>query len=88
LTTADAFAAGAIPDPYQEDDWDGWIWHTYLSMITPSTAFAYHTIEIDSKAMRKMDESDVLFGAVEASEFDDGATVLVCAESRVLVFLP
>jgi len=87
ITTGDAFAAGAIPDPYQEADWDGWLYHSFLPMITPSTAFAFMPVEIDSKAMRKFQASDVIFGCVEASEFNDGATVIVCAETRILLKL-
>ena len=61
----------AIPHPSTDAPWGGWFYHTYLmSEFVFSSAIAFqadfmHTIVIDSKAMRKIDEDDRIVVVVE-----------------------
>ena len=94
LATAEAFAAGiaSVPTPVSDDDWNGWMWHqhfavrsaagTLLGLIAEGARY-----QIDSKAMRKTKDSDVLFAAFEATEVVEAA-VNVYLDSRMLVLLP
>ena len=97
LVTLEAFNAGIAsnPSPITDADWDGWMWHSFFDVrsITATiadgvNAFAIsRTIEIDSKAMRKFNTDMVLFGAVEARFESGSASLVVDADSRVLVKL-
>ena len=68
IVSAQAFAIGvtAIPGPFDEAGWDGWLWHQYYSQILDGTAAsntfqAFMQYEIDSKAMRKLrDDTNVV----------------------------
>ncbi len=97
IVTDQAFAAGiaSIPGPLAEDDWDGWLFHRYGSLFTPLAAQAdgaaagstWHRWEIDSKAMRKVDDDNMtLIGMVE-SVFSGTAQVQFDWNSRSLVKL-
>ena len=66
IVTADAFAIGptACPGAFTDPAWDGWMWHSYFYVFGPSQAAAegaqpaaVQRITIDSKAMRKFDET-------------------------------
>ena len=78
--TAAAFTAGAaaVPTPLTEEAWDGWLYHRYFSLLSPSpiaVATARQQansdigtvlrIEIDSKAMRKFDVNESFMGVIE-----------------------
>ena len=87
IVSADANTAGAYPDPLTEDSYDGWIWHSFFTTYVPSTDAAsrqHSRIVIDNKAMRKLQESDVLVGLTEVAEVNDGSTLAVMALSRTL----
>jgi len=95
ICTAEAFAIGvtAVPTPVTDVAWDGWLWHQFYSAHMPAAFQATGTgpystmIEVDCKAMRKMDAGDTLFFVGEFTEI--GAAILtVRADSRVLVKLP
>ena len=79
-TTAQAFAAGSasIPGPLTQAGWDGWFWHSYFDVRLAETglfnSFAHQRIEIDSKAMRKVNSDLVIFGMTEVIE--SGTAVL------------
>ena len=81
----------AIPTPITQVDWDGWLWHSFFSVHTPdvsgeggnSTA-QHQRIEIDSKAMRKVDGSELIYAAIEVVEI--GTAILdVFLATRVLL---
>ena len=87
--TAAAHTAGiaSLPTPITEADWDGWMWHSFFHVFIPDLTFGldsqYQRIEIDSKAMRKFDQSEVLYAAVEVVEV--GTVVLkVHLDTRML----
>ena len=97
IINEDAFAIGAttIMDPLGDAEWDGWLYHRFFNLhaITATLAdgvnanSAYVQIEVDSKAMRKLTDGDVVFAALETVE-DGVATGEVFFDSRMLLKLP
>ena len=92
IVTADANSAGVYPDPLAEDTWDGWIWHSFFSTFVPDAtdpaSWQHSRIVIDNKAMRKLQETDVIFGITEVDEVNDGSTAILQSDSRTLLMLP
>ena len=94
ITTVDATAIGATatPGPITEADWDGWLWHNYFdtrqSVASGAAVDGLHPIQmqIDSKAMRKLDEDMVIFAMIERTEVGT-ASMSVLLDSRILLFL-
>ena len=98
IINEDAFAIGVttILDPLADADWDGWLYHTFFDVfVNDATAgdlgagaiSRVFRAEIDSKAMRKLKEKDVIFAAVESNE--QGTAVMeINFDSRMLVLLP
>ncbi len=75
VVSAQAFAAGAaaIPFPFENAEWDGWLWHQYFAISSEASSGAPAAVwltpreyEIDSKAMRKLrDDKNVVVTMVE-----------------------
>ena len=96
LVPTTAFVAGsaAIPGPFTEEDWDGWLWHSYFDVraITATiadgvnAALVSQRMEIDSKAMRIFDEDMTLVGMFEVVE-SGTAVAELHASTRLLVKL-
>ncbi len=91
ITTASAFAIGvtAVPTPLTEQDWDGWIYWVQYSVFGAdlSAPAAIQRETIDTRAMRKLRQDDVIYGAVE--DVETGAmTMQVTFDSRILRKLP
>ena len=92
VTSDKAFGVGAtaVPGPLSEMEWDGWMYHRIFDLHAPTATFdgaenqGQVQIEIDSKAMRKMDAAQVMFMALETVE-SGTATASIFAETRVLV---
>jgi hypothetical protein len=93
IATAAATAIGitAVPTPITEQEWDGWIfWHAF-SVRAPAAfdgtmAAIFRSVEIDSKAMRKLREEDSIYAAVEVIE--QGTSALnVGLDTRILLKL-
>ena len=95
IVSLDAFTAGvaSVPDPFDDIDWPGWMWHQMFSIHAPFAVIAANDagfqreLKIESKAMRKLRINEVLFMSVQAGE-TGAATVQVEAATRVLVKLP
>ena len=95
VVTAKAFGIGAtaIPGPFTDIEWDGWLWHSQGvlkgagSTLSESLGGWVQRVEIDSKAMRKLPEETILVGMLETVEVGT-ATMHVELRSRVLVKLP
>ena len=97
LVTAEAITAGvaSVPTPLGDDDWDGWIWHSYFDVraVTSTIADGVNAggavvrIPIDSKAMRIWNDNLRLFGVWEVVESGTAVAEAV-ASTRVLVKLP
>jgi len=103
IANTPAFTAGvaSLPTPITEDDWDGWLYHRFLTvgsggaidagvsadvdMVNASAASV--RVEIDSKAMRKINLNETLFAALEVTEVGT-ATARIFVNSRILVKIP
>ncbi len=93
IVQEDAFAVGvtAIPKPFEDVDWGGWLWHTMGALHAPSAGVADvgpnpQIVQIDSKAMRKLGFDEVAFLAVEAGETGE-AIMDVRGGTRMLIKL-
>ena len=87
IVTTDAFAAAAVPTPIADIDWPGWLWYQHFDVTDPDVTFSsdlqWQREVIDSKAMRKFGNNEILFGVSEFVEV--GAAVLeIRADTRVL----
>jgi len=94
LVSSAAFTAGAtaVPTPINEQGWDGWLFHHFFSVHEDSpdgqgSGSAHHRFEIDSKAMRKVQEDETLYAAIEVVEIGT-AVMNVFLDTRVLSKLP
>jgi len=93
IASEDAFAVGvtALPNPLDDADWPGWFYHRFFD-IHASGAFAGDqpggsvAFEVDSKAMRKMGENEIVFANLQVIE-DSAATMTVWFDSRLLAKL-
>jgi len=63
LCTTEAALAGAVPLPFDNPEWDGWFVYQVMTLlaIQDITSSAAGSMEIDSKAMRKIPSGQVLF---------------------------
>ena len=94
LVTDQAFAAGAaaIPDPFDESAWPGWIYHSFgscfgnVATTIGNEVYATEKREIDSKAMRKWGDGQTLVAMLSTTEVGS-ATLKVNMDTRLLVKL-
>ena len=96
LVTSAAFAAGvgSVPTPITEEDWDGWMFHSYFDVraVTATIADGVNAvgvvarIPIDTKAMRIFREEMTLVGVTEVVE-SGAANVEMQGQTRVLLKL-
>ena len=94
LCTDDAFAVGvtAVPNPVASADWEGWLWHQFVGVHTMTVTIAdgvhamsaYQRIQVDSKAMRRLETGMTMFMALEISEVIGTVAMDVHFDSRVL----
>ncbi len=97
IINEDAFAIGAttIMDPVADSDWEGWFFHRFFvaAQLTSTLADGVNAVmasvrfDVDSKAMRKLAEGDVLFACMETLELGT-AVMEVHVDTRVLTKLP
>ncbi len=97
IVNEDAFAVGvsAVPDPLADVNWDGWIFHHFFdvhsitgTIADGSNASAVHQrINVDSKAMRKFLEEEVMVAKIEVVE-NGTSTMNAFFDSRVLIKVP
>ena len=91
IGSLDAFNAGAasLPNPFDDIDWKGWLWHQMGAVHSPTATLAdmgssiFRLIEIDSKSMRILGLNEVGFLMFQAGE-TGVATIQVRAGTRVL----
>ena len=98
ITTIQAFTTGgatSCPDPQQDPNWDGWLFHQFFDLraITATLADGVNAnavvakVMIDSKAKRILNDDMVIFGAISGTE--SGTAVLeLQARTRILLMLP
>ena len=84
----EAFAIGitAIPTPVTDSDWGGWIWHQFFELHNPTATAGVESqlrFNIDSKAMRKVTNNQLMVGVMEANETGVSSLTLH-ADTRVL----
>jgi len=97
LTSSEGTAAGiaSVPTPVTEISAETWLWWDFFSMrsVTDAEAInqggmAQYMLEIDTKAMRKMNVGDSLYLAVEASAVSGTISLTMTVDTRALVLLP
>ncbi len=84
---------GALPIPVTNQDDETWIYHQYFSVVAPfpfasaadpaGNRSSDFIIQIDSKAMRKMNIGDILYASIEATEVGT-ANMQIHFDSRTL----
>ena len=94
VVTEPAFSVGvtAIPTPISEVEWDGWLWHEFFSLTSPTVTPGENSasvirMPIDSKAMRKVGINEVIYAAIEMTEIGV-ATLDARLNTRILFKLP
>ncbi len=97
VVNENAFGVGltAIPDPIGDSGWDGWMVYQALAPIMGFSVtesentgiISQFRMDIDSKAMRKFKESDVLVGVLSVDDEVGAATLTWGLQSRILVKL-
>jgi len=99
VATTAAVTAGiaSVPTPITEQGWDGWLYWTPFQVFVMSVTLAdgvnanlaMFTVDVDSKAMRKLTEEDTIYAAAEiAVEEGAGTNIEHRFDSRVLFKLP
>ncbi len=100
IVNSQAFAAGAasIPGPHSQPEWEGWMWHQFFHMRgvaaqaqgadVSRNVTADRVIEVDTKAMRKFSDNQILFGMIELVDETGTANITTVADTRVLFKLP
>ena len=93
-----AFNAGiaSLPSPIDEEEWDGWLFHKYFFLRTPTATIGDNIndmpgavrFEIDTKAMRKVDLDDVIYGAIDMGDENGVAIAQWYFNTRMLIALP
>lgn len=100
-TAAVTAGAASVPTPITEQGWDGWLyWQAVqLRAAAPlagsasedrdavSTVSASQIVEIDSKAMRKVNDLETVYAALEVTELGT-ATLEWSVDTRLLFKLP
>ena len=102
IVTDQAFGIGltAVPKPVSDSAWDGWLYHRFFTLMSAgvidggvvadhdvclSTSGAFR-FEVDSKAMRIIDEEETLTAIVQVTEIGT-ATGGLMFDSRMLAKL-
>ncbi len=77
VVSTEAFTAGiaSVPEPFSDADWGGWfVWrsfaHRYELITAASSLLATWSMEIDSKAMRKVQVNETLVVVAESQVGD------------------
>ena len=93
-----AFGIGvtAVPQPLTDIGWDGWFYHKLLSPIVGLSVtegdntgpLSMVRVDIDSKAMRKFADTDLLIGVVQVAGEIGTATLQFLGQIRILDKLP
>ena len=103
IASEPAFTAGvaSVPTPITDETDENWLYHRYFSILAPAPIAAAASqdndiiasvsgamrVEVDSKAMRKFDNGQALYAAVEIIEVGV-ATMGWAFNCRTLVKLP
>jgi len=67
VAPAEAIAASAVPGPYSDIHWDGWMWIYQFSLLYSSAGHspfvAQELPSIDSRAQRRLEDNHLFFAA-------------------------
>jgi len=96
IVSENAFGVGvtAVPTPLTDIAWDGWLWHSMGACFGQvSGNFGNDGAQvirwvIDSKAMRKIKQTDISIGVIELGTETGTATLLADLNTRELVKIP
>ena len=96
IVSENAFGVGVtvVPSPITDMAWDGWMYHSSHGHITSLSTTEEHrvtgarVIPIDTKAMRKIRNTDVICGVLQMGTEVGTATVDFSARTRLLLKLP
>ena len=98
VVSENAAGAGstAVPAPITDIGWNGWLWHWTGALTANSSATTdvatspagIVRIPVDSKAMRKFKNMDILICVIEADDEVGTATANMTVNTRILVKLP
>ena len=83
----------SVPFPVDEMDNELWIYHRFFNLHAHTATendfhgSAFMRVEVDTKAMRKLDEDQVLYAALQ-TELDGTATMETWFNSRLLFMVP
>ncbi len=92
VVSGEAFDAGiaSIPTPYTENDEDRWFVNQFWQQIAINTGdariYTQNVYPFDSKAMRKVNNGDVIVAIVENASATQGSHMLM--DFRLLIKLP
>ena len=84
----------AIPAPIDDVGWDGWMWHWLGNIQAMNTGASIGhgvgnmLIPIDTKAMRKFKESDVLVAMIQVAGLNGTVGMQAVINTRTLLKLP
>ena len=92
---AAGIGATAIPSPVTDVAWDGWLWHSFhhdlVAKLSADVGFELGSqviVEVvDSKAMRKFTDTNVLVGVTETVSEVGTSTMRLSARTRILTKL-
>ena len=99
IVSSQAFGIGptAVPGPFADAEWEGWLWHSYwsvrgvasqsLGQDVARNAGADLRIPIDSKAMRILSNNETLMGCFEVAVETGTANINFIADTRLLLKL-
>jgi len=92
IASAAAITAGAasVPTPITEQSADSWIFWSPISIHVPVASNLLAGVQhhvVDTKAMRKLDDTDGIYAIVELVEVG-AATIQLNFDSRILFALP
>ena len=92
IVQENAFTVGvtAVQHPFADADWDGWLFHKFgvCGLEAGNVGGISSAFEIDSKAMRKMGQDDVLSAVVEIGTEVGAVSAVARLDTRVLFKLP
>ncbi len=87
IASENAFGVGlsALMNPFDDSGWDGWLAHGFWDVGTEvGGEGGTQRIEIDSKAMRKLKATDVIYGTVDVASETGTVVTGVTANTRML----
>ena len=95
IVTENAFGVGvtAVPAPLDDIAWDGWFWHmqgtvrSITTTVVEGSRYSGDRVVVDSKAMRKLHQTDIVIAVVQTVETGD-AVMQFDLWSRLLAKLP